>query len=276
MAKKGFNSLLQRLLTGAVFVTIIIAALLYNDYATFVVFGIAMYMSLIEFLQMSASKTISKLHINALKVLMMGVYAASYCYAIGTLTITPLYWIAPFFIILGVFELFNNEGDTFHNISTTALSLIYIVLPFSLVNIIVNLQGEFNGLILLIIFFLIWINDSFAYVFGVSFGKHRLCERISPKKSWEGFIGGGLTTLIISVLSAHFFFQDLKVEIIGIAIIVVIFGTLGDLFESQLKRRFGVKDSGSTLPGHGGFLDRLDSFLFIIPMAVIYLQIIAY
>ncbi|MDA3852776.1 MAG: phosphatidate cytidylyltransferase [Bacteroidales bacterium] len=275
MAKKGFNSLLQRIITGAIFIGIIIAALLYSHYASFVVFGIAMYMTLIEFLQMSASKTISKTHINVLKALMMAVYAATYFYAIGSLSISPLYWLTPFFLILAILELFNKEGDTFHNISTAVLSLIYIVLPFSLVNIMINMDGEFNGEFLLIIFFLVWINDSFAYLFGVSLGKHRLWERISPKKSWEGFIGGGLTTLILSGLAARFYFQDLYLEIMGLAIIVVIFGTFGDLFESQLKRKFGVKDSGTALPGHGGFLDRLDSFLFIIPIAIVYLQIVA-
>jgi len=275
MAKKDFNSLLQRITTGAAFVAIIIAALLYNAYASFVVFGVAMYFTLIEFLQMSASRTISKTHVNLLKILMMGIYAATYLYAVGTLTISPLYWLIPFFIILAITEMFNKGEDTFHNISTAVLGLVYIILPFSLVNIMINMGGEFNGLILLIVFFLIWINDSFAYLFGVSLGKHRLCERISPKKSWEGFIGGGVMTLTLSALAAHFYFQDISLEIMGLAVIVVLFGTLGDLFESQLKRHFGVKDSGTALPGHGGFLDRLDSFLFIIPIAIVYLQIIA-
>lgn len=275
MAKKGFSTLLQRLITGGIFVAIIIAALWYNAYASFVVFGVAMYFTLIEFLQMSASKTITKTFINVLKVMMMLIYAMTYFYAIGMLSISPLYWIIPFFIILAIIDLFNKEGETFHNISTAVLSLIYIVLPFSMVNVMINMDGEFSGLILLLIFFLIWINDSFAYVFGISFGKHRLWERISPKKSWEGFIGGGLTTLIISGFAARFFFQELYLEIIGLAIIVVIFGTFGDLFESQLKRKFGIKDSGTALPGHGGFLDRFDSFLFIIPIAIVYLQIIA-
>lgn len=275
MAKKGFNSLLQRIITGGIFVAIIIAALLYNGYASFVVFGIAMYMTLMEFLQMSASKTISTVHINVLKVMVMAIYAATYFYAVGTLSISPFYLMVPFFLVLAILELYNKEGDTFHNISTAVMSLIYIVLPFSLVNIMINMDGEFNGLILLIIFFLVWINDSFAYLFGVSLGKHRLWERISPKKSWEGFIGGGLMTIIISALAVRFYFPDLSLEIMGLAIIVVVFGTFGDLFESQLKRQFGVKDSGTALPGHGGFLDRFDSFLFIIPVAIIYLQIVA-
>lgn len=274
MPKKEFNSLFQRILTGGVFVAVIIAALLYNAYASFVVFGIAMYLTMMELLQISASKTITRAYVNTLKIMTMGIYAASFFYAIGQISISPLYLVAPYFIILGILELYNKEGDTIHNISTAVLALVYVVLPFSLTNLMVHIDGEFNGIMLLSIFFLIWVNDSFAYLFGVSLGKHRLWERISPKKSWEGLIGGGISTLIISGLIAKFFFPHLMIVMIGLGVIVIVFGTFGDLFESQLKRQFGVKDSGTMLPGHGGFLDRFDSFLFIIPIAIIYLQIV--
>ena len=275
MAKKELNTLIQHMLTGGIFVGVIIAALLYNSYASFVVFGIAMYLTLMEFLQMTAKETISKTHINALKVLMMGIYALTYFYATGQLRISPLYGIIPFFLVLAIIELYNKEGDAFHNISTAVLSLIYIVLPFSLIHIMLHMNGEFSGIMLLIVFFLIWVNDSFAYLFGVTLGKRRLFERISPKKSWEGFIGGGITTLIVSGVLAKFFLPELILEMVGLAIIVVAFGTFGDLFESKLKRQFNVKDSGTLLPGHGGFLDRFDSFLFIIPMAILYLQVVS-
>lgn len=274
MAKKEFNSLFQRTLTGGVFVAVIVAALLYNAYAAFVVFGIAMYFSMMELLQISASKTISRTYVAALKVMAMGIYATTFLYAVGRLSISPLYFVVPFFLVLAIIELYNKEGDTIHNIGTAILSLVYIVLPFSLTHLMLHVDGEFNGILLLSIFLLIWVNDSFAYLFGVSLGKHRLWERISPKKSWEGFIGGGICTLIISALIAKFIFPDLLIVMLGLALVVIIFGTFGDLFESLIKRQFGVKDSGTSLPGHGGFLDRFDSFLFIIPIATIYLHLV--
>lgn len=275
MQKKGFSSIVTRSITGTIFVTVIIAALLYHSYAAFVVFGVAMYFSFLEYLSITAGKTVNKLYVNLLKLNVMIIYALSYFYATGKLEISPLFWLAPFLVSLGIAELYNKDGETLQNVSNAVMGLVYVVLPFSLTNIMLNEGGEYNGIILLAVFLLIWVNDSFAYLFGVSFGKHRLWERISPKKSWEGFIGGGLCTIALSWFIAKVYFADLFLEMIGLAVIVVIFGTFGDLFESQIKRRFDVKDSGTSLPGHGGFLDRFDSFLFIIPIAMIYLQIIS-
>lgn len=273
MPPKGFNTILQRTLTGIIFIAVIIGALLYNAYASFVVFGLAMYITFIEFLNITSDKNISKGYVLSLKVIAMGFYAATYFYAVGKLYISPVFWIIPSILIVGIVDLYNKDGNILKNVSTAVLGLIYIVLPFSLVNVMINMGGEFDGIILLMIFILIWANDSFAYLFGVTFGKHRLWERISPKKSWEGFVGGGLCTMIMSWVVSKFILKDLQLEMIGLAIIVIIFGTFGDLFESQIKRQFDVKDSGKLLPGHGGFWDRFDSFLFIIPVAMIYLQV---
>ncbi len=272
--KKGYNSIVQRTLTGAIFIAVIIIALLYSAYASFAVFGVAMFVTLGEFLKITSGKTIHKSYLVALKIMAVGVYSAIYLYAIGKFQITPIFWILPIVLVVAIGELYNKGGDTIHNVSTAVLGLIYIVLPFSLINVMINMNGEFNGILLLMIFVLIWANDSFAYLFGVAFGKHRLWERISPKKSWEGFIGGGICSIIMSWLVAQFILDGLQTEMLGLAVIVTVFGTFGDLFESQIKRQFKVKDSGSSLPGHGGFWDRFDSFLFIIPVAMIYLQII--
>jgi len=275
MPKKGFKSILTRSITGVVFVAIIIGALLFHSFAAFVVLGVAMYFTFIEYLSITIGHTANKRYVGLLKLNVMIFYALSYIYARGQLAISPLFWPAPFLIILAISELYNKEGNTFQNTSTAIMGLIYIILPFSLTNIMLNDGAEYNSLILLAVFILIWINDSFAYLFGISLGKHRMWERISPKKSWEGFIGGGLSTIILSAVIARLFFTELFTEMMGLAIIVIIFGTFGDLFESKIKRQYEVKDSGTALPGHGGFLDRFDSFLFIIPIAMIYLQLIA-
>lgn len=139
-----------------------------------------------------------------------------------------------------------------------------------------NYQVQYNPILPLSIFIFTWINDTGAYCTGMLFGKHRLFERISPKKSWEGSIGGGVFSIIVAIVMAHYFpFMPISIWI-GLALTVVIFGTLGDLTESLLKRTIGIKDSGNILPGHGGMLDRFDSTLMAVPAAVVYLYIISF
>jgi len=140
-----------------------------------------------------------------------------------------------------------------------------------------------NPLYALALFSFVWVNDTFAYLVGIKFGKHKLFERISPKKTWEGFFGGLIFAIIAGFLFHYFTSSETacgtfpcdRFKWIGLAIVVVIFGTIGDLFESYLKRSLNVKDSGTILPGHGGLLDRLDSILFAAPAAMIYLILIS-
>lgn len=167
------------------------------------------------------------------------------------------------------------------------MSQIYIALSFAMLNVLAyhsignegelsNYQVQYNPILPLSIFIFTWINDTGAYCTGMLFGKHRLFERISPKKSWEGSIGGGVFSIIAAIVMAHYFpFMPISTWI-GLALTVVIFGTLGDLTESLLKRTIGIKDSGNILPGHGGMLDRFDSTLMAVPAAVVYLYIISF
>lgn len=274
MAKPEFNSLLQRTLTGAFFVAAIVGGLFYGTLSSYAVLGIAMYFCVNEFLHLSADQTVSRRYIAIVKYGSMFIYTMSYLYIVDVISLSPLLWPMPFLLLIGISELYDKQSVALGRVSFAIMALVYVVLPFALAHVLLNRQGEFDAHLLLTIFILIWANDTFAYLFGVSLGKHRLWERISPKKSWEGFIGGGLTSIALSALIAHFFFPLLMVEMIGLAIIVVVFGTFGDLFESQLKRQNNIKDSGTALPGHGGFLDRFDSFLFIIPVALLYLEIL--
>lgn len=275
MANKELTTLLVRSLTGAVFVGIIIFALLFSSYASFVVLGIAMYVCLGEFISMVSKGRLPQSSVWLMKISALLLYGGVYLFASGNLVISPMLYIMPLLVIVAIFSLFDKKGDSFLSVSVFASSVLYVVFPFSISNIMINNGADFNGVYLLAVFLLIWVNDSFAYLFGVSFGKHRLWERISPKKSWEGFIGGGLSTVILSSVLAHFFFPEHASHILGVSFIVVLFGTFGDLFESKLKRQFDVKDSGSSLPGHGGFLDRFDSFIFIVPFAMLYLEIVS-
>ena len=181
----------------------------------------------------------------------------------------------PVFIFIFLFEVFRKRKSTLQNSMLTLGGFIYVAIPFCLLNFIVYI-GSYNNMqfspwILAGIFFIIWMYDSMAYLGGSLLGKHKISVNISPKKSWEGLITGAVFALIMGILNAVLFQPLTMLNWIIISVIVVIFGTTGDLFESKLKRDLNIKDSGNILPGHGGFLDRLDSFLFIIPVVFIWL-----
>jgi phosphatidate cytidylyltransferase len=151
---------------------------------------------------------------------------------------------------------------------------VYCAAPFSLLNFIaLGSELSFTPWFVLALFVFVWINDSGAFLVGTQIGKHRLLERISPKKSWEGFVGGLLFTLASSLVFAHFFSEISLYIWLGLSATIVVFATLGDLTESLLKRTLGVKDSGKLLPGHGGMLDRFDSIIMAIPALYIYLKL---
>jgi phosphatidate cytidylyltransferase len=180
-------------------------------------------------------------------------------------------------IYLMVSELYLKKKNPVLNWAYSMLSQMYIALPFALLNVLAfqndpeTTSVSYNPILPLSIFVFLWLNDTGAYCFGSLFGKHRLFERISPKKSWEGSIGGGIVAIAASFAFAYFFPVMTWAEWAGLALVVVIFGTWGDLTESLLKRQLQIKDSGSILPGHGGMLDRFDSSLMAIPAGVVYL-----
>ena len=178
--------------------------------------------------------------------------------------------------IIGVFiaELYKKSTQPFTNIAYTFLGLIYTQTPFLFFFSISFISGTYNPHLALGFFLLLWANDTGAYLFGVKLGKNRLFERHSPKKSWEGFFGGIFTSLLVSLLLAHYF-TDYALQHWGaMAIIISCFGTFGDLVESMFKRSINIKDSGKILPGHGGVLDRFDGLLLSAPIVFLYLYLI--
>ncbi len=172
-------------------------------------------------------------------------------------------------------ELMRDKSKPLANSAVTLLSIIYVALPISISGAIPRLMngGEWSGAIMLGYFFLLWSNDSFAYLFGVTMGRRPLFKRISPKKSVEGFIGGILGALFISLVAAWIVGGNFYVWG-GLSIVVSLGAVFGDFVESMIKRSIGVKDSGSVIPGHGGFWDRFDSLVYSIPMAIAYLYIL--
>jgi len=170
-------------------------------------------------------------------------------------------------------ELFRKEENNISNIATGILGLSYIAIPLCLANYVVFTNGIYNSFPLILLFILIWTNDTGAYLVGMSIGKHKLFPRISPKKSWEGLFGGIILTIIVSLIFVVIR-QDISVfNGIFIGILVSVSSVFGDFTESMFKRSFNIKDSGRIIPGHGGLLDRFDSMLFAIPIYLCYIKI---
>jgi phosphatidate cytidylyltransferase len=189
------------------------------------------------------------------------------------LFLTPFLLIIPFIVLSFIFEIYRKRPNPLINISTTILGVLYIALPLALLNAFSgNENPKFYGLpeVLVGYFILTWFYDTAAYLYGKQFGKHKFFERISPKKSWEGTIAGGVITIITAFGLSLLFVDFPPVDWIVLALIVLVFGTHGDLAESLIKRSLNVKDSGSILPGHGGILDRFDTILISAPFVFLY------
>ena len=188
-------------------------------------------------------------------------------------------------VYMFISELYTKAPNSINNWAYTMLSQMYIALPFATLNVLafrgIGDMVYYNYLIPLSVFIFLWTNDTGAYLSGSLFGKHKLFPRVSPGKSWEGSIGGGILVLIVATAigwyensGMHDVAEGLAMSVpawMGLGLVVVFFGTWGDLVESLFKRTVGIKDSGNILPGHGGMLDRFDSSLMAIPAAVIYI-----
>jgi phosphatidate cytidylyltransferase len=219
-----------------------------------------------------------------------GIFTGAALYIISTLVaagiIAKEYYLVlfPVVIIIMIAELYRKQDKPFDSLAHTFFAVIYIAVPFSLFpfsafsrtgldSILAHGNMVFSPGIVVGFLLLLWANDTAAYLTGVSLGRHRLMDRISPKKSWEGFFGG----LVISVLAAWLLSGWLGVintaGWIIVSVIISIAGTYGDLIESMLKRSMGVKDSGTILPGHGGFLDRFDSAIISFPLVYLFISL---
>jgi phosphatidate cytidylyltransferase len=178
---------------------------------------------------------------------------------------------APIVFSMFIYELYTGSRNPFANIAYMVLGMFYIGIPFALLYFIAFDDAHFYSKIVFGLLVLTWVNDTGAYLVGSQFGRTPLFPRISPRKTWEGTIGGISTTIVFGVLLSLFIAEIELINWVVLAMMVAMFGTLGDLVESMLKRSVGVKDSGSLLPGHGGLLDRFDAFIFVIPFAAAYL-----
>ncbi len=276
------KNFITRAITGLLFVVIMVGGILYNALSFGFLFALISMLTVFEFGQLvnqSGEVYISKVLTSIGAAYLFLAFMAYSMNVEGVRIFTP--YLA-FLLFILIKELYQKRENPIGNWAYSMLSQLYIALPFAMLNLL-GFQGNaedgsiaYNPIFPLSIFIFLWLSDTGAYCFGSLLGKHRLFERISPKKSWEGSIGGGIVSLASAFALAYFFPFMTYAEWTGLALTVVVFGTWGDLVESLMKRQLGVKDSGNFLPGHGGLLDRFDSSLIAIPAAVIYLYCVVF
>lgn len=267
-----------RTLSGIVMVATLIGATLFSK-LTFVLLLLAITLGgEWEFYRLAKKAgTSPQRFVGMLAGTMMIVAAAAALHEI--LAITAVAMVA-FMILIPmplIFELYRKSATPMANVGITYAGVIYVALPMALLTFFPMMlgNGEWKPWSVILYIFIIWANDVFAYLFGITLGKHRLFERISPKKSWEGFFGGLLGAMAMGFVAAKVLDANVAMWI-GLALIAAITGVFGDLVESLLKRSVDVKDSGSFIPGHGGWLDRFDALIFSVPFAFIYLVIVEF
>ena len=279
------NNFIVRTITGILFVAVVVCSFL-RPQAMVLLFALITGLTIWEFSGLVNER--EKVTVNRLISTVAGVY---FFFAVAGFSsdLTPSAVFIPYLvsiIYLMVAELYLKNEDPIHDWAYTMMAQLYIALPFSLLNTLafhLTPQGlvTYDAVLPLSVFVFLWMNDTGAYLCGSLLGKHKLFPRISPGKSWEGSIGGGILVIAVAVLvwylTEQYQLNQLglsALEWAGLGLTVVIFGTWGDLVESLFKRTLGIKDSGNILPGHGGMLDRFDSSLLAIPAAVVYLYTI--
>lgn len=271
------SNFILRALTGIVFVVILAGSILVGPYTFALLFTLICALSVHEF-----ARLINQSGAARVAATLTGLCGAFLVLALwGFCTNTAgSYILLPYpalLLYLIIRELYLKQPNPVADWAYSMMSQLYVALPFALLNVLAfhtdPQTGEvtYNPVLPLSLFIFLWMSDTGAYCVGSLIGRRRLFERISPKKSWEGSIGGGLLSIASSALIAHYFPFLTTLQWMGLALVVVLFGTWGDLTESLLKRHLGIKDSGTILPGHGGMLDRFDSSLMAIPASVLYL-----
>ncbi len=278
------KNLIVRSITGVIFVAAVVTCFLRPE-AMILLFALVTGLTVWEYT--GIVNNIENVTVNRFLATVAGVYllfsVAGFCSGIVPSAVFIPYLLTVVYMFIS--ELYTKAPNPINNWAYTMLSQMYIALPLSMLNVLA-FRGTADGVVYtsllpLSVFIFLWTNDTGAYLSGSLFGKHKLFPRVSPGKSWEGSIGGGILVIVVAALIGMYENSDMHaanaevslsvVQWIGMGLVVVFFGTWGDLVESLFKRTIGIKDSGNILPGHGGMLDRFDSSLMAIPAAVIYL-----
>lgn len=268
----------KRSISGALFAAVLLGAILFGPWSFALLFAVFSIFILREFYQLSKSAGIAPQ--KKVGLIIGGlIFTLTFLDAMGIITVNLVGFYLSILFIIPAFELFRAKKNALENVAVTLFGILYVIYPFSLFNFFVfhglPRDNNYNPTLLIFLFLMIWAYDSGAYLFGITFGKHRLFERISPKKSWEGFFGGWFLSLVFAY-GLHHYFPDYQLWFMLVfATIVTFAGTIGDLVESMIKRNLGIKDSGKFLPGHGGLLDRFDSILFASPFVYLLIYFFA-
>jgi phosphatidate cytidylyltransferase len=264
-----------RTLWGIMFVIVLTGAILSGPYTCALLFLVLSVFILREFYSLTVQLGYSP---QVVPGLLTGGIIFILCFLCASGTIVPksLFSFLVVLFLFPVWELFRKTNTHVANVAVTGFGILYVSVPLSILNFIVfpgtGVNPSYDYTILISLFIFLWANDSGAYLFGISFGRHRLFERISPKKSWEGVFGGLITAIAAAWILSITFPQHSFKHMALIASITVVAATLGDLVESMIKRSVGVKDSGRFMPGHGGLLDRFDSLLLASPVIFFVIQ----
>jgi phosphatidate cytidylyltransferase len=275
--KFGINKLSnvqQRVIAGTIGGALVISMVILSEWTYFILFFGICLLALIEFYNL-----LSKVDIKPNKVfgILSGMIIYTFVFFIetGILDLKFYFLLFPFLFSLFLIELFQQNEKPFVNIAFTFLGNIYIAFPFALLHVTAFAYGAtYHFELILGILFLVWANDIGGFFSGMLLGRNKLFLRVSPKKTWEGSVGGALLTIFTSLTLSIFWNQNLNaIQWLIMAFIIVVIGSCGDLVESLLKRSLAIKDSGDVIPGHGGFLDRFDSLLLSAPFIAAFLKI---
>jgi len=273
MADKKFNNLAQRLLTGILGSAGIIFGVAFSEWTYFLVFFIIVLFSLREFYKLSGIDGLLPQKTFGM-ICGMFVFCISFFVEQGSLPRKYYFLIFPLVSCVYIIKLYKQfERKPFTNIAFTFLGIFYTAVPFALLNMAVFENKTYNFQIILGCLLILWATDTGAYFAGTYFGKRKLFERISPKKSWEGFAGGAVLAMGFAYGVSLYFTSLAQWQWLCIGWIIIVGGTYGDLVESLLKRSIEIKDSGTSLPGHGGFLDRFDGLFISAPFIVAFLEV---
>lgn len=270
---KRFSNLAQRVITAIVGAAAIVFCIVYSEWTYFAIFFLICFLSIREFYALSGLDGMIPQKAFG-TVCGMLVFSLSFFIERGDITHKYYYIIFPLVSFVYMIKLYKKfERKPFTNIAFTFLGIFYVAVPFALLNIAAYEDGFYNFQIIFGCLFILWATDTGAYFAGTYFGKRKLFERISPKKSWEGALGGAALAYVFAYGIGYYFHSLAMWQWFSIATLIIVGGIYGDLVESLLKRSIEIKDSGSALPGHGGFLDRFDGLLISAPFIVAFLEL---
>ncbi len=276
------KNFILRAISGAAYVALIVASILLLDNSPvmfLIVFCLFAALGINEMLRMDGQQDTESWLVMAIDMLGGAGLVVAF-HLLNDDSVRNGLWLLPiagYMVVRFIVQLYRPRQNALHSLERSLFTVGYVALPIALLNSIIAITAP---RILLAVFIFIWINDTGAFLVGITLGRHRLFERISPKKSWEGFFGG-LAACVAAAFAfdkwCNEFFQVPEIATwIGLSIVVCLAATMGDLVESLIKRTVGVKDSGKLIPGHGGVLDRIDSLLLVSPAVLIYLILMVY